>query len=476
MAVREIGDFQLCRFPAGITADSRRVKPGMVYVAIAGPRTDGHAFLQAAHQAGAAAFLVEDPAAASLLPEDAEIYCAASTRTLYPLLLRDAAGMPDKDLTLAGVTGTNGKTTTAYLVHELLNRCQRRGTLLSTVEFRTPASVQPAGNTTPGPELFYRLLQQTVQEGGDFVSMELSSHALDQHRTDGVQFTSAVFTNFTGDHLDYHKTMEHYFASKRRLFTEMLSGTAVINTDDPAGKKLATELQGRCITFGTEPGADCRIVPGELTASGSTFTLLRGGSSFALRTRLNGLYNLFNLTGALLSAECCGVPWQKLTELTEECHPAPGRLEAIPVNGITFFADYAHTDDALIQALKGLRNFAPRRIITVFGCGGDRDRTKRPRMGKAAAEHSDLVIITSDNPRSEDPMEIIAEIRQGIPAGTEYRVEADRAAAIRLAYQLAKPGDVVLLAGKGHEDYQEINGVRYPFDDREEIRNLLKIN
>ena len=472
MALLPVGTFQMDRFPAGITADSRRVKPGMVYVAIAGPRMDGHAFLQDALHAGAAAFLVEDPASAALLPEDAPIYLAPSTRNLYPILLRAAAGEPDRDLTLAGVTGTNGKTTTAYLVHELLCRLQRRGTLLSTVEFRTPETVQAAGNTTPGPEQFYNLLKQTVAEGGDFVSMELSSHALDQHRTDGVQFTSAVFTNFTGDHLDYHKTMEHYFASKRRLFTEMLSGTAIINIDDAAGRLLAEELPGRCVTFGTAPEADCRIFPGELTASGSTFALERGGCRFALQTRLNGLYNLYNLTGALLSAECCGARWQDLMPLVPECRPAPGRLEALEVNGVTFFVDYAHTDDALTQALRGLRTFAPRRILTVFGCGGDRDRTKRPRMGNAAAQYSDLLIVTSDNPRSEDPLQIIAEIRAGIPDGTACHVEVDRAAAIRLAYQLAEPGDVVLVAGKGHEDYQEINGIRHPFDDRAVIRGL----
>ena len=467
--IRGSGDFAA----SGITADSRKVQPGWIYAAIPGVRNDGHDYLKAAIEAGAAALLVSEPErvpAACPVP----VWTTDAPRAAYARLVREFADRPDEKLALFGVTGTNGKTTTAFLVHALLTACGRRGGLLSTVEFRTPGGVEAASHTTPDPDGFYRLLARTAAEGGDFVSMELSSHSLDQHRTDGVRFRAAVFTNLTGDHLDYHGTMERYGAAKARLFTELLAddGRAAINIDDAFGRELAGRLGQRAVTFGTASDADCRIAEIELAAAGSRCILHYRGKPWRLATPLAGEHNLHNLAGALLGAEALGGDWKALLAAVPHCRAVPGRLQAMEIGGAVFYVDDAHTDDALTQVLTALRRIATRRIVTVFGCGGDRDRTKRPRMARAVAAGSDMAVVTSDNPRSEDPMAIIGEILPGFPPNFPHRVEPDRAAAIRLAAELAEPGDLVLIAGKGHEDYQEIKGVRRPFSDWEELRHL----
>ncbi len=458
---------------AGVTADSRRVVPGSLFVALPGVSTDAHAFIPAAVAAGAVAVLYSRPGTA-LPPGVSGLRVPENRiREALSLAVREFHHRPDEPLQLIGVTGTNGKTTSAYLIEDLLRRSGRRGGLISTVEYRTPETVFPAGRTTPGPEEFFPLLARTAAEGGDFAAMELSSHALDQHRTDGVRFQAAVFTNLTGDHLDYHKTMEAYFAAKKRLFLELLApeGTAVLNLDDPFGAVLAAEMGGRkIVTFGKNPDADFRLTDIRLSAAGSDFIIRRSEREYRLHTPLCGEHNLHNLLGALLAAACVGGDWDALLTLLPETRPVPGRLEPIRLpSGATVFVDYAHTDDALKQVLTTLRPLTAGRLTTVFGCGGDRDRTKRPRMGRVAAEYADRLIVTSDNPRTEIPEAIIADIRTGIPAGTDCVIEPDRAKAIARACQEARAGDVVLIAGKGHETYQEINGVRHPFSDREQI-------
>ncbi|MBQ4106707.1 MAG: UDP-N-acetylmuramoyl-L-alanyl-D-glutamate--2,6-diaminopimelate ligase [Lentisphaeria bacterium] len=458
---------------SGITADSRQVRPGMIYAAIPGVARDGHDFLPSAIASGAAALLVSCP---ERVPEDCPVpvWQTASPRAAYARLVREFAGRPDESLDLFGVTGTNGKTTTAFLVHSLLTACGRRGGLFSTVEFRTPGGREASTHTTPDPDGFYRLLGRTVAEGGDFAAMELSSHSLAQHRTDGVGFRSAVFTNFTGDHLDYHRTMENYFAAKQRLFTGLMAadGQAVINCDDPAGARLAADCPRPVITYGTGADADCRITGIALAAGGSRCCLHYRGRDWPLATPLAGKHNLYNLAGALLGAEAMGADWETLLAAVPHCRPVPGRLQAVTIGGVVFYVDYAHTDDALTQVLTALRQIAPRRIIVVFGCGGDRDRSKRPRMAQAVAAGADLAIVTNDNPRSEDPMAIITEICGGFPADFAREMQPDRAAAIRLAAGIARPGDLVLIAGKGHEDYQEINGIRHPFSDWSVLQEL----
>ncbi len=458
---------------AGVTADSRRVVPGSLFIALPGVHTDGHAFIPAALAAGAVAVIYTRPETA--LPPDVSGLRVPENRIREALALtvREFYHRPDEALQLAGITGTNGKTTSAYLIEDLLRRSGRRGGLISTVEYRTPETVWPANRTTPGPEEFFPLLARVATEGGEFAAMELSSHALDQHRTDGVRFQAAVFTNLTGDHLDYHKTMEAYFAAKKRLFRELLApeGTAVLNLDDPFGAVLAAELDGRkIVTFGKNPAADFRLTDVRLSAAGSDFIIRRSEREYRLHTPLCGEHNLHNLLGALLAAAALGGDWDALLALLPETRPVPGRLEPLRLpSGATVFIDYAHTDDALKQVLTTLRPLTDGRLTTVFGCGGDRDRTKRPRMGRVAAEYADRLIVTSDNPRTETPEAIIADIRAGIPAETDCRIEPDRAQAIALACREAGPGDVVLIAGKGHETYQEINGVRHPFSDREEV-------
>ncbi len=457
-----------------ITADSRRVVPGALYVAIRGNRGDGRDYIGAAIAAGAAAIVAEE---AAEVPPGVKLELVADARAALAELLRDFYRRPDSGLKFFGVTGTNGKTTTAMLVEQLLRRAGRTGMLISTVEYRTPAWSAPASHTTPGPEAFFQLLRRGADEGAEFVAMELSSHALDQRRTGDVLFDAAVFTNLTGDHLDYHRTMEAYFDAKRRMFLELLApeATVIINGDDPYGRKLAGEVTDRrVVTFGKNDGNDCRITGILLKNDGTDFILRRADGDFAVKTPLIGEHNVFNLTGAMLAVEALGTAWETAVEAAASLVPAPGRLELFPrADGAAFVVDYAHTDDALSKVLAALRPLTKGRLITVFGCGGDRDRSKRPRMGRAAAAESDYLVVTSDNPRNEDPGAIIAEILPGIAEGTEFHVEPDRAEAIAFAAALAGPGDTVLVAGKGHEDYQETGGIRKHFSDREEVQKQL---
>lgn len=476
---RLLRDMTLEERPAGnpavasVTADSRRAAPGSLFVAVPGAGADGHAFIAAAAAAGAVAVLYTRPG--TELPPGMPGLRIHEDRIREALALaaRESWRRPDERLRMAGVTGTNGKTTTAWITAHLLERCGRRGGLISTIEYRTPETAFPADRTTPPPEDFFPLLARVAAEGGDFAVMELSSHALDQRRAEGVRFSAAVFTNLTGDHMDYHHDMDAYFRAKRRLFTELLAddGTAVINVDDPYGALLASELRDRrVVTFGGSPEADVRLSGARPSMTGSDFVIRLGGREHPAHIPLYGEHNLHNVLGALLAAEALGCDRETLLTLLPDIPGVPGRLEPLRLaSGAIAFVDYAHTDDALLRALRALRALRPVRLTAVFGCGGDRDRTKRPRMGRVAAEHADRLIITSDNPRNENPEAIIAEIAAGVPAGTDCVVEPDRAEAIALACREARAGDIVLVAGKGHETYQEIGGVRRRFVDREQI-------
>jgi UDP-N-acetylmuramoyl-L-alanyl-D-glutamate--2,6-diaminopimelate ligase len=459
-----------------VTADSREVVSGTIFVAVPGTAADGHDFIAAAVTRGAAAVVHQRELAAY---EPGVVYWqVANPRRAFALLTRAFFDAPDRRLELFGVTGTNGKTTTAFLVRQLLDRSGMPCGLLSTIEYRTPRRTMPATHTTPDSKTFYATLAAIAADGGRAAAMELSSHSLDQHRTDGVTFRAAVFTNLTGDHLDYHGDMEHYFQAKVRLFTELVAadGVAIVNVDDPYGRRLAAMLKDQALTFGRSGDAMARIGEAKLNARRTTFSLSYRGATHRVVAPLIGEHNIYNLTGALLGAAAFGIDFAALVGQAAGIDPIPGRLELVNTpEGSLCYVDYAHTDDALEKVLRTLRPLCRGRLVVVFGCGGDRDRTKRPRMGSVAAQLADFAIVTSDNPRGEVPEAIIAEIVAGIPENHAFQVEPDRHLAIRLARRLARPGDIVLIAGKGHEKYQEIQKQKYPFDDCEEAGAVLPV-
>ncbi|MBS1372123.1 MAG: UDP-N-acetylmuramoyl-L-alanyl-D-glutamate--2,6-diaminopimelate ligase [Lentisphaeria bacterium] len=460
-----------------VVNDSRKVLPGDIFVAIPGTVSDGHNYIDAAIRARAQVVIHQHPL--SHYAPTTTYLMVTNTRLAYARCCREFCGCPDKRLPLFGVTGTNGKTTTVYLIEHLLREGGRSCGLVSTVETRDGKVARPADRTTPEAGVLFPLLAEMRRNRMAAAAMELSSHALDQGRVAGARFRVAIFTNLTGDHLDYHRDMEHYYQAKRRLFTEQLSskGAAVINVDDPYGVRLAEELSesAKVITFGSA-GSDAkwRITNVELSADGVKFRLEGRSAAFDVASNLIGDHNIHNLAGAILAVREYGLKPEEIDRALAVPIRVPGRLERIDSRmGFSIYVDYAHTDDALSHVLDILRRIASKRLIAVFGAGGDRDRSKRPRMGRAAAETADAVILTSDNPRGEEPMSIIREIASGIPEGVAYEAEPDRNRAIRRALTLAEPGDIVLVAGKGHESYQEICGVRHPFDDRKVVKTVL---
>src|SRR5581483_5005633 len=391
------------------------------------------------------------------------------------------AGDPSAALTLVAVTGTNGKTTTTYLLEAIWRAVGFGPGVLGTVAYRFANESRPAELTTPDALTLQSLLAEMRAAGTTHVAMEVSSHALAQDRVAGCRFDAAVFTNLTRDHLDFHGDLESYFAAKARLFTELLPASgkpdpvAVVNVDDAAGARLATGLATRCVRVGRAADADVRPVAIDTSLAGTRGTLDFRGTRVPFGSRLVGAPHVENILGAAAAAFALGVAPDAIAAGLAAAVPPPGRLEQIPGPGFTVVVDYAHSPDALARLLDVLRPLTAGRLITVFGCGGDRDRGKRPLMGAAAAGRSDVLILTSDNPRTEDPARILADIDAGVRAAppVDYRVEPDRAAAIALAVDLARPGDLVVVAGKGHEDYQIVGTVKRHFDDREEVRRLL---
>ncbi|MCX7868750.1 MAG: UDP-N-acetylmuramoyl-L-alanyl-D-glutamate--2,6-diaminopimelate ligase, partial [Terrimicrobiaceae bacterium] len=387
---------------------------------------------------------------------------------------------PSRDLRVVGVTGTNGKTTTTFLCAHLLNSAGRPCGLVGTVQYAIGQEILEAPRTTPEAPELQALLARMKAAGCRAAAMEVSSHALDQHRADGVEFDVAAFTNLTRDHLDYHGTMEAYFEAKARLFEAVAAGSkkgrAIINGDDRFGHRLIARFEKRCpvITYGCGARADFRAADVRADMRGTTFALHARGRSYLVRMPLIGLFNVSNALAALASAAALGLEVRAAVAALAEAPQIPGRLERVPSRrNFQVFVDYAHTDDALRNVLQTLRGLEPRRILTVVGCGGDRDRTKRAPMAAAASELSDWTILTSDNPRGEDPAAILAEMRPGLRAGRGEEI-VERAEAIRRAVAMAGAGDIVLIAGKGHEKYQEAHGVRTPFDDVSVARNAIE--
>ncbi len=472
-----------------VTGDSREVEPGTLFCALAGAVQDGHDFAAEAARRGAVAVVAEREVACA----PAALLLAPSSRRAMAIAAANFQGRPGDALALAGVTGTNGKTTVAYLVEACAGAAAVPAGVLGTVTHRWPGAERAARHTTPESTEIQALLAEMRAAGARLAVLEVSSHALAQERIAGMRFRAAGFTNLTRDHLDYHGDMERYFAAKRRLFAEHLApdGVAVVNVRDAFGARLADQLgPGRRVwRYGGRAGDALRAEGVSSGLGGTSATLETPAGPFAVSSPLVGAHNLENLLCAAGLALALGLPAGAVARGLSACRGAPGRLERVSARGVSVFVDYAHTDDALARALAALRALSPRRLVCVFGCGGDRDRGKRPLMGEAAARAADLVVVTSDNPRTEQPGAIIEEIVPGVeragmrrltPEGLRrgdagFAVEPDRRAAIALAIALAREGDAVLVAGKGHEDYQIVGKERLPFSDRDEARRALGI-
>src|SRR5271157_175489 len=456
--------------------DSRRVQRGTLFFAIQGEKADGHAFIPQALERGAVAIVSE-----RIPPTD-----LASRWVRVPRIRRALSsagrvffGQPDLRLGLVGITGTNGKTTTAFLVDSILRAAGMRTGLFGTIEYRIGDRAVPALNTTPESLDLWSYFAQTVDAGGTGVVMEVSSHALAQERVWGFPYSVAVFTNLTRDHLDYHKDFEHYFEAKRRLFEGL--GTpppqwAVINLDDPWGRKLLDVPCPHRLTYGMNSNAQVKPKHLDHRHNGLEGTIVTPAGKVQLASSLVGRANLANILAATAASIAYGIPLEEIEEGLKDLKAVPGRFERID-EGQPFLVvvDYAHTDDALRNVLSTARELTRNRLIVVFGCGGERDRAKRPLMGEAAGSLSDLAVLTSDNPRGEDPLLIMSDALVGLQkAGKPYWAEVDREIAIRKAVEEAREGDVVVLAGKGHETYQILKDRTIPLDDREVARKILR--
>jgi len=482
----------LTRVAGGLSvrSDSRRVLPGEVFVALPGTNANGADYIAMALKQGAA-FIVTQNTDHPLAGQTAEPSPdPASGRTATFIVREDVRqalgelagthyGTAKLPFPLAAITGTNGKTTVAYLVEHIIRAAGGIPGRLGTVEYRWPGHEEHASLTTPDCLALHAMLGQMIASGVTGAVMEASSHALAQDRLAGLRFDAAVFTNLTQDHLNYHKDMEDYFAAKRRLFTDYLKNPsdAVVNFDDPYGQKLLAEMPD-AIGYGLgESALPPRALRGRITREdrhGMELQIHFEGQAWTITSPLAGRYNAQNLLAAQGAGLAMGLPESAFAALAD-CHGAPGRLERVPnTRGLSVFVDYAHTPDALENVQKALRELDFKRIVTVFGCGGDRDRTKRPLMAAAVAKWADVAVLTSDNPRHEDPMAIIEDARPGLAKAAKVVIEPDRREAIRLALGVVGPQDVLLVAGKGHEEYQQIGDVKHPFSDVAVVKELLK--
>ena len=447
--------------------DSHRVVTGSLFFCVPGANVDGHAFADDARRGGAAALVVER----WLEPIDLPQILVPSVRTAMGPMSAAVFGHPAEAMTMAGVTGTNGKTTTTYLLESIFEAAGKRSGVVGTTGARVAGAPVPLDRTTPEAPDLHRLLARMRDAGVRAVAMEVSSHALEQHRVSGVVFDAAIFTNLSQDHLDYHPSMEAYFAAKARLFTPAHADRGVINADDPYGLRLLEAATIPMSSFAIEHEADLQAEAVSVDVGGTSFEA--GG--LAVRTQLRGGFNVANCLGALAAARVLGMDDAVAVQGIGAVHGVPGRLEPIEAGqNFLVMVDYAHTPDSILSVLKAARPLTSGRLIVVFGCGGDRDHAKRPLMGSAATANADLTIITSDNPRSEDPLAIIAAIEPGArEGGGPFAVEPDRRAAIERAIGEARDGDVVVIAGKGHEPYQEVGDATIAFDDRDVARATL---
>jgi UDP-N-acetylmuramoyl-L-alanyl-D-glutamate--2,6-diaminopimelate ligase len=457
-----------------ISFDSRTIKPGSLFIAVRGTQSDGHAFIDSALEKGATAIVSEEmpdnpgPGITWVKVPDSSVALGIIASNFYD--------NPSEEIYITGITGTNGKTTTATLLYEVFTRLGYACGLLSTIRNIIAGEVMVSTHTTPDPIQLNRLLREMADKGTTYCFMEVSSHAVAQNRIAGIRFRGGVFTNLTHDHLDYHKTFAEYREAKKKFFDDLSAGAfALTNIDDRNGRVMVQNTRAKIRTYALRTPADfkCRILENLLEG----LQLQINGQE--LFCRLTGEFNAYNLTAIFGTAILLGADESQLLQVLSSLPPVEGRFDTIHgAGGITAIVDYAHTPDALKNVLSTIEELRTRneQLITVVGAGGDRDKLKRPQMGLICASKSDLVILTSDNPRSEDPETIIEEIRKGIPADLQRKVLviSNRREAIKTAVRLARPGDIILVAGKGHEKYQEISGVKHPFDDKKELESSLK--
>lgn len=457
-----------------ITADSRAVVPGSMFVAIRGFTVDGHAYVNRAVTQGAVAVCVEETIEGLAVPQVVVPNTMLASSVLADVFYRH----PSKQLAMIGVTGTNGKTTTTHLIEKILEDAGETIGLMGTIGKRIAGVTVDAANTTPQAVDLQANLAEMVQAGCTYGIMEVSSHALDEGRVSGTQYHIAVFTNLTQDHLDFHGTMENYLAAKGKLFTRLGntygdgrhdSAYAVLNADDDASNYLAKHTAAQILTYGIDAPADIQARDVQIFPDGVHFTLVTPCGIYPVQLCLTGKFNVSNALAAFAVGYIEQIPVSQMVKSLESIVGVPGRFESVAAGQpFTVVVDYSHTPDSLEKALLTVEEFAKERIITVVGCGGDRDKTKRPLMAKVAVAHSHLTILTSDNPRTEDPMVILADMEQGVmDFGGCYEKIVDRRLAIEYAISIAQPGDVILLAGKGHETYQIVGKEKHHFDDRE---------
>lgn len=488
---------------SGVESDSRKIEKGDLFVALIGPTEDGSMFIPQALAQGASVIVKHGNILKIEKKDNAFFLTVPDTRKALEQLLRNFYGDVSKKIKVIGITGTNGKTTITYLLESIFNTNNLPCGVIGTVNYRYGGKIFEAKNTTPGMVENHSLLNEMLNAGCAYCAMEVSSHALDQGRVAGIDFNSAIFTNLTGDHLDYHKSMDGYFEAKTKLFTSLSStAVAIINVDDSYAEKLIKISGGKIKTYGTNPvrgpiccdkSADkntCLASNGtkntadyfadsiKLSATGTNFVLVYPGGEIEINTPLVGLHNVYNILSAIATAHENGLNIKQIRKGLKNLKNVPGRLDGVSVGQkFAVLVDYAHTDDALINVLSSLRKVVVGKIITVFGCGGDRDKTKRLRMGKVASELSDFSIITSDNPRSESPEEIAQQIEEGFsnkPRDKNYKIILDRDKAISEAITMATDNDCVLIAGKGHENYQIFKNETVHFDDKEVAEKYLR--
>jgi UDP-N-acetylmuramoyl-L-alanyl-D-glutamate--2,6-diaminopimelate ligase len=461
-----------------VVLDTRRVRAGALFCCVPGQRVDGHNLAGAALEAGAAALVVQRP-----LELDVPQVLVGSVRATLAPLADAFFQSPSRRMELVGVTGTNGKTTTTFMLEAIFRAAGLVPGVIGTVAVHIGDSVLPVAHTTPEAPDLQRLLAEMADSGVQAAAMEVSSHGLALGRVDATRFRVAIFTNLTQDHLDFHRDLEDYYQAKRRLFTPEFTDLGIVNTDDPFGRRLAGEATDagiRVVTTGTGQGAAWRAAGLEAALEGTRFRVEGPAGSRAVRLRLAGHFNVANALGALAAAAALGIDLDTALDGLERLMGVPGRFERVDEGQrFTVLVDYAHTPDSLENVLRAARAVTGGRVLVVFGCGGDRDRAKRPLMGEIAGRLADVAVVTSDNPRSEPPEAIVAQVVEGVArtAPGRFHVEVDRRAAIRAALAMAAPGDAVLVAGKGHEQGQELaGGVKIPFDDRvvaaEELRVL----
>ncbi len=459
---------------SGISCNSKSVKRGSVFIAVKGVQADGSRFIKEAVLKGAK-FIVCAPEVKKKLKGGDCWVEVDDTRLAAAELAMEFYGNPANKINTVGITGTNGKTTITYLLEAILKRSGHRPGVIGTVNYRYKDIIIPAKNTTPGPLELQAIISKMVNKGIDYCIMEVSSHALSQERVAGIEFHSALFTNLTQDHLDYHKTIRSYFQAKARLFRNLSRNSfAILNADDKYFPLLKKATKARIVSYGLRKKADVKAVDIKYGLGFTEFALVYPKGKIRLKTRLIGKHNIYNILAAFAWAYQEGISLKEVKSAVEDFTCVPGRLEKIKSKkGFYVFVDYAHTEDALKNILLSLRGLSPNRIITLFGCGGERDKLKRPKMGRVADSLSDFVVITNDNPRSEKPLDIIKQIKKGIK-GNNYAVIPDRKIAIKKAISLADKGDIVVIAGKGHENYQLLGKNSFHFDDREEVNKCLK--